>query len=127
MGKITAEIIQNFLVENQIEFYSTHQTLCLPIINRIYHKMMFGIKFDEIKIYKNLIIDGHHRYISSLLAGIKIEFIKSYKTSATVLYEWKNVEFVDEEWDTPFKINQLNKIDAEFNNIDIEKLIEISK
>jgi len=30
-------------------------------------------KFDDIKICDNLVIDGHHRYISSLLAIGKMQ------------------------------------------------------
>jgi hypothetical protein len=40
---------------------------------------------------------------------------------------WMQVDFVEEEWDTPDKINRLNEIDAEFNNLPMEKIIEITK
>ncbi len=89
--------------------------------------MIVGVNFNDVKISQNLIIDGHHRYISSLLSGIHINFIDYQRNSATNIFEWKNVEFVDEEWDTPSKIYHLNKIDADYNNIDIKKLIEITK
>ena len=39
----------------------------------------------------------------------------------------RNVEFVKEEWDTEDKIKRLNELDAEFNNIPLEKIIEITK
>lgn len=127
MEKISAEIIKKYLNNNEVVLKSTHLTLCVPIINRIYQKMIHGIKFDAIKTHEELIIDGHHRYISSLLANIEIESIQTHKTSATIIYPWDSVEFVEEEWDTPFKIDQLNKIDAAYNKIDLEKLIEITK
>jgi hypothetical protein len=53
--------------------------------------------------------------------------IPSCKTNATNTSEWSKVEFVDEEWDTEQKINRLNELDAEFNNIPIEKIFEITK
>ena len=40
---------------------------------------------------------------------------------------WKDVEFVEEEWDTEYKIRRLNELDAEFNNIPLEKIIEMTK
>lgn len=89
--------------------------------------MINGIKFDDIKICDNSIIDGHHRYISSLLAKFEINKVKSFKTSATVEYTWNLVNFTNEEWDTEVKIQRMNKIDAEFNNISMEKVIEIIK
>jgi hypothetical protein len=127
MENITSESIQKYLLNNKIEFKSTHNRLSLPIINRIYKKMVYGIKFDDIKICDNLIIDGHHRYISSLLAEIEIGKSNSHKTSATQEFDWHTVDFSDVEWDTKDKIQYLNELDAEFNNISIEKIIAITK
>lgn len=78
-------------------------------------------------VCNSLIIDGHHRYVSDPLAAIKLNEAKSSKTNVTVAYDWKDVEFVEEEWDTEVKIKNLNALDAEFNNISIEKIIEITK
>ena len=125
--ELTKEIILEAIEQSDSTLITTHNKLCLPIINRIYKKMINGIKFDEIKVYNKLIIDGHHRYISSLIANIKINEVKSSKTSATIEYKWADVEFVEEEWDTEDKIKRLNELDAKFNNISIEKLIEITK
>ena len=89
--------------------------------------MINGIKFDDIKVCETLIIDGHHRYVSSLLANIKLDEAKSSKTNATIEYDWKDVEFVEEEWDTEDKITRLNELDAEFNKMSLEKIIAITK
>jgi hypothetical protein len=43
-----------------------------------------------------------------------------------VPYEWKLVEFVDEEWDTEAKIAERNKQDAEYNGVDLKILIAIT-
>lgn len=88
--------------------------------------MLIGIKFDDIKVCDDIIIDGHHRYISSLLANYKIGEVPSSKTSATVPCEWKTVEFVDEEWDTKAKIAEKNRQDAEYNRVDLKILTEIT-
>lgn len=124
---ITKEIIREFLDNNSLELKSTHHRLSLPIINRIYNKMMSGIRFDDIKICGDLIIDGHHRYISSLIAEVKIGNSKCLKSSATVEYKWTAVDFTEMEWDTEDKIQYLNELDAEFNNISMEEIIEITK
>ena len=127
METINKEVILKAIEKSDYTLITTHKKLCLPIINRIYKKMMHGIKFDDIKVCGTLIIDGHHRYISSLLANIKLDDAKSSKTSATIEYNWIDVEFVKEEWDTEDKIKRLNELDAEFNNIPLEKIIEITK
>lgn len=89
--------------------------------------MKSGIKFDDIKVCENLIIDGHHRYVSAILAEINLNRVKSSKTSATIAYQWNEVEFVNEEWDTEDKIRRLNELDAKFNNLSVEKILEITK
>lgn len=127
MTEITEETIKNFLKENKLDYLPTHNKLSLPIINRIYKKMINGIKFEIVKVNENFIIDGHHRYISSKLAKIKIEKTSYPKTSATIEYSWNDVQFVNEEWDTDYKILYLNQLDAKYNDLPLEKIIEISK
>ena len=112
--KINTEIIQKTIKDSDNTLISTHEKLCLPIINRMYEKMINGFKFDDIKVCDTLIIDGHHRYVSSLLAGVELNVLKSPKTSATHAYDWMEVEFVKEEWYTEDKIKQINELDAEF-------------
>jgi len=126
MNKITQAFIQESLNGERLELTATHKKLSIPIIYRIYKKMTVGIQFDDIKVCDHLIIDGHHRYVSSILAGKSLGRVKSSKTSATRTREWEDVKFVEEEWDTPEKIYSLNEDDAEFNNISLEKLIEIT-
>lgn len=65
--------------------------------------------------------------MSAVIAEIELDRAKSSKTSATTKYTWKEVEFVDEEWDTEDKIRRLNELDAAFNNLPLEKIIEITK
>ena len=127
MDKITKKIILKAIEKSENHLKSSHKKLCLPIINRIYKKMINGIKFDDIKVCESLIIDGHHRYVSSLLAKIQLDTAKSSKTSATYEYDWVSIEFVEEEWDTKDKIARLNEIDAEFNNISVAQIIEMTK
>ena len=67
MNQITKEIILDYLQNNQIELQSTQTKLCLPIINRLCKKMDTGIKFPSVKVVDDLIIDGHHRYLASIL------------------------------------------------------------
>ncbi|WP_442588597.1 hypothetical protein ACSBL2_21415 [Pedobacter sp. AW31-3R] len=84
--------------------------------------MQHGLKFNEIKLDHDLIIDGHHRYISSLITTYQIGWVPGHKTSATKAYYWKDIEFDENDWDTKFKISHLNRKDAEYNQIDIETL-----
>ncbi len=127
MERITKEIIVDFIRNNEIELNSTHKKLCLPVINRIYKKMCAGIKFSGIKVENNLICDGHHRYLASILANFHLDRIPSNLTSATTPVDWKLVFFEEEDWDTLAKINMLNEQDAAFNSIEISKFVEMLK
>jgi hypothetical protein len=127
MKQISKEIVLEYLKKSKIDLKSTHVLLCFPIINRIYKKMSIGIKFPSIKVDGDLIIDGHHRYLASLLAGTNLDTVPSSKTSATVVYEWETVILVTDDWDTDAKIRMLNEKDAKFNAIAIEKITELLK
>ena len=74
-----------------------------------------------------MIIDGHHRYIASILAELPIETAPSQKTSVTNVVDWSKVEIDSEDWDTEAKIKMLNAIDAEFNNTSFEKIDQLIK
>ena len=125
MIEITSEEIRKTIEGAHMVLISTHHKLSLPVIKRMYKKMVSGIKFDDIKICENLIIDGHHRYISSLLAEIEIGRIKTLKSSATKECEWKEVDFDENDWDTHSKIQYLNQKDAEYNQVDLETINNI--
>ncbi len=127
MEKVTKEIIQVLILNREIEFSSTQIKLCLPIIDRIRRKMLVGIKFSAIKVDGNLICDGHHRYLASLLTNVTIETVPTNSTSATNIIDWESVIFEEEDWDTQAKINMLNRQDADYNNIPIEKIVELLK
>jgi hypothetical protein len=124
--KITIGLIKEFIESNQIPFMATQTKLCVPIVNRLCQKMSHGIKFDDIKICDNLIIDGHHRYLSSLVMDINIGWVLSHKTSATKPIEWNAVEFDENDWDTPSKIAHLNEQDAIYNGLAIEFVKQIT-
>lgn len=127
LEKITKEIIDEFIRTNEIRLSSTHTRLCLPVIDRIFKKMSGGIKFAGIKVENNVICDGHHRYIASLLANLQIEILPGNTTSATSVIDWKSVNFVEDDWDTEAKIRVLNEQDAEFNNISLDTVVELLK
>jgi hypothetical protein len=121
---LSKETIKASLEGTGTKLQSTHNKLCFPIILRIFKKMKMDIKFHGIKVDGNIIIDGYHRYVASLLAGIELEIHPSRLAPAKIIYDWKDVQLIDEEWDTAEKIKMLNEIDAEFNNIPLAELLE---
>ena len=126
MERITIEDIKAFIASNDIHLKATQTKLCVPIIIRICQKMLHGINFDDIKVCDNLIINGHHRYLSSLIVKFNLSQVKSNTTSATKSVEWDKIEFDEQDWDTPAKIVYLNELDAKYNNLDIEFINQIT-
>jgi hypothetical protein len=127
LNSVSKEILVEYIHKNKIELRSTHTKLCVPVINRIFKKMCAGIKFSDIKVKNNLICDGDHRYIASILANFQLEIIPGNITSATTTVPWELVTFEVEDWDTEAKINMLNDKDAVYNNIAIERIVELLK
>jgi hypothetical protein len=126
MQDITVESIESFIASNEIPFIATQPKLCIPIIFRMCQKMSHGIRFDDIKVCDNLIVDGHHRYLSALITKFDIGKVLSNKTSATKLIPWNEVQFEEEDWDTPAKIAHLNELDAKYNELEIEFVKQIT-
>jgi hypothetical protein len=127
MNEITEEYVKEFMKKEKFDLLPSHKRLSLCIINRIYKKMIHGILFEPIKVNQKLIIDGHHKYVSSKLAKFIIDITDCHKTSATEVYDWNEVEFSKEEWDTKYKIKYLNELDAKYNNLTIEEITYITK
>ena len=126
MPKITSGFIKTFAASGDIPFFATQPKLSIPIIFRMCQKMSHGIKFDDIKVCDNLVIDGHHRYFSALIMQFDIGKVLSNKTSATKSIAWDVVEFDEEDWDTPARIAHLNELDAKYNGLEIEFVKQIT-
>lgn len=111
------------IIEPKIKIlYPTQTKLSLPILNRIYQKMKIGLEFQAIKIHELFICDGHHRYVASVCCGKEIGEEKSTLSSSSYSINWGDVDFVDEDWDTPFQVLKYNLSDASFNNIPLSEL-----
>jgi hypothetical protein len=87
--------------------------------------MLAGIKYSAIKVHNDFICDGHHLYVASLFANYDIEVIIWVTNTTITLIDWNTVSFDERDWDTEYEINIRNRQDAEYNNIPIEKIIEI--
>lgn len=122
MKSISLTMVTRFVHQNNLELKSTHNRLCYPIIERLYKKMSIGIKFSGIKVDGDVIVDGHHRYLASLLAGIKLDRFPSNRTSATKTSDWKSVDFVEDDWDSEAEVWNWNLIDADYNGMTIDEL-----
>lgn len=127
MIEITNEFIRDFISKNRLEFLPTQERISLPIVNRLYKKLLFGVSFPDIKINGNYIVDGHNRYLSSVIAKANINKVECPKPSVIICDNWDEVDFVIEDWDTKYKIKYMNELDAKFNGISLEIMTQIIK
>ncbi len=125
--KISAEYLKQVMAGEPSALSPTQGRLCTPIIDRIYRKMLKGIRFRPIHVAEGMIIDGHHRYVAALIAGFDIESVPSATTVATKALDWQSVEFTTEDWDTEAKIRLLNEHDAHYNGLPLEAFIDLLK
>jgi hypothetical protein len=126
MSAIKEQLIE-LMRSGEIELISTHEQLSLPVIERIYKKMMLGLLFGSIQVAENAIINGHHRYLASLLADYTLDQTPCIRPRAKTNFDWTSVKLVDNDWDTEAKIKALNCQDAKYNDISLEELLEKSK
>lgn len=125
MNQLSIELLMNYLQREDFKLMSTHSKLCYPIIKRICKKMHIGIKFPSIKIHGDIIIDGHHRYLASVIAGVKLETIPTGISSASIVVPWSEVKLIMDDWDTVAKIKMLNELDATFNGINVDIITDL--
>jgi len=118
---ISREFILAKLKESGKLLKSNQGRISLPVVNRICKKMTQNLMFPDIHVCsEDLIVDGHHRYIASILSNFELGVVHDYPApSKTNEIEWKNVEFTEDDWDSASKIRMLNEIDAKYNNMDI--------
>jgi hypothetical protein len=107
----------------ELELVSTHKVLSLPVIERIYKKMQLKLSFGSIQVDKDVILNGHHRYLASKLSEYQLDRVPGIRTAAKELIDWQNVKLVEEDWDTAAKIRHLNEEDAKYNGMSVEELL----
>lgn len=121
---INKKLILAKLKEEDSTYRPNQAKLSLPIIIRMCKKMSNELKFRPICVASDgLIVDGHHRYISSVLANYTLDVVSGYpKPSHVNEISWNIVDFIDADWDTPDKIRMLNEQDARYNGMKIEDI-----
>lgn len=122
---ISEQMIREYFEQNKCSLLPSQKRVCLPIINRMVRKMQQNIRFADISIHEGVIVNGHHRYIASLFAGITVGNVEGGRPNAQI-NDWKSIEVITEDWDTKAKLLIINQDDADFNGLSLEKVIEIA-
>ena len=100
--ELTIERLNSYFKESDTKYHTAHNVLCFAIIKRIYRRVMMGYRFGGITVceYKGIVVDGNHRYIAYLLAGVEIEFICGTSSHCDLRNCYKDIRIdTKEDWD----------------------------
>ena len=73
MKELTIEEVRNFIKDNSLNYLAKQPKVSFPILQRIHRRLQNGCNFSPIKIDEGIIVDGHHRYICSMILKRKVE------------------------------------------------------
>lgn len=118
--------VVDLMQSGKIQLRPSQKGISYPIVERIYKKMKADIQFASIQVaHRSVIVNGHHRYLASLLAGIEMDMVECPLTSAKRITTWESIELFDQDWDTVERIDRLNGQDAQFNGMTLEELMNL--
>lgn len=99
--------LQVFIDKTDHDYSTAHKTLCFAIIARIYKRAMAGYYFGAVKVDKDMIIDGNHRYIAYKLAKIDFEIVKGSRSHCDELKSFKDIKIdTEQDWDANHPVNK---------------------
>jgi hypothetical protein len=126
MQTISIDEVREFLKSHTFPLQPTQQKICYPIIRRIHRKMQMGVPFENINIDNLLLINGHHRYICSLLLQLEIGTNAWKSPSNTIDLKWSDIDIDANDWESIEIINRHNYLDAAKSGIDIKILEDLT-
>jgi hypothetical protein len=100
MNDITYEEVKKFLIETEFDFVPSQKEISFPIIQRIHRRLQQGNTFSDIKVKKNVIVDGHHRYISHKLLAVESGTTVGGSISDSIEYIWSEIDLTSVDYDS---------------------------
>ncbi len=100
MNDITYEEVEKFLTESEFDCTPSQKEISFPVIQRIHRRLQQGNSFSPIKVKENLIVDGHHRYISHKLLGMVAETTIGGSITESIEYVWSEINLTYIDYDS---------------------------
>lgn len=100
--ELTVEKLNFYFRETNTKYLTAQNVLCFAIIKRIYRRVMMGYRFGGVTVceYKGIVVDGNHRYIAYLLAGIEIEYVCGTSSHCDLTNQYRDIRIETvEDWD----------------------------
>lgn len=83
--------IELFLSNTQFALKPSQSSVSYPIIFRILKRLQDNKRFSSIKVYNDVIIDGHHRFVCLSYLNLPIELTQSSKNPSALNIEWGSI------------------------------------
>ena len=84
--------------------------------------MKIGVQFDNINIDKELLTNGHHRYICSQLLKKSITTNVWASPSQIIVYKWAEIEIDPDDWESKELVERHNQADVLRSALNINAL-----
>lgn len=123
MATLREQLVE-LMQSGKVELVATQAQVSFPLIERMYRKMMINVPFRAIQVHEKAVIEGHHRYLASMLAGQKMDQVPTPRSQAKQDVEWKKVQLLEDDYYTAARIKILNEEDAQYLGISVEALLE---
>ena len=111
---------RELLAAGNFTLQPTQNKLCFPILQRIHYKMKIGVPFENINVHEGLLINGHHRYICSLLLKLTLNINPWSSPLQTTIYKWPEIQIEINDWESIEIIKRHNLRDAFASGLDIK-------
>ncbi len=82
------------------------------------------IIIPPIKVDEQLIVDGHHRYLASKIAGTSIEYRRWTKADSVMGCNWSEIVIVTDDWYNNTLLKETYRYYANFNNQKLDEFIK---
>ena len=120
----TEDDVKKLFTSDKLDLMPTQAKVCLPIINRMCQRMGSGAVLKNIHVDNGVIVNGHHRYISSKLIDNEIGVDPWTKASSVEVIAWSNLDIDNIDWTTKEDLEKYNEQDSKALNVTIEQLLE---
>lgn len=100
-GIVYSDLVK-FLKNTRFAFNASQRNISFPIVGRICKRLKTGHSFGAIQITNNVIVNGHHRYISLCFLDMDCEHVSGgANISAKTEINWSDVFLDEQDHDRP--------------------------
>jgi hypothetical protein len=106
---LSIEEVRGYLSTTEFDFNPTQDKISFPLIQRYVQMLKEGKEAPAIHVDDDIIVNGHHRYISGCLYERKPSTVPWTKAPSTPILNWTIVIVVEDDFGSNYDEQQFNK------------------